>query len=278
MKIICPNCNVSGTIPEHEISDQGRFLNCSNCGHGFTVNKPRPEGGAYLVDSCPSCNYSTFGDESFSTCPKCGVVVKAFVERQRDKAQLHRDQELLDKRFSHEESPLPHEQETSAVADFIETLHPVNLIGWGTSLAAVIIAVMGLWGLVGYYGSDIHEQLSAQLDEPVSAWYVFLHYGAMHWVKLLYGAVLLVAGVLFSRRRAQSVKMLSQLLLAAIFFVPVYFVTGFVFWVMEPIPHSISGYFIEVVNIALMTALWCTPLFLLVRFLADRRITSVVKL
>jgi hypothetical protein len=47
---------------------------------------------------------------------------------------------------------------------------------------------------------------------------------------------------------------------------------------MQPIPHSISGYFIEVVNIALMTALWCIPLFLLVRFLADRRITSVVKL
>jgi len=72
--------------------------------------------------------------------------------------------------------------------------------------------------------------------------------------------------------------MLSQLLLAAIFFVPVYFVSGFVVWVMAPIPHSIRGYFIEVVNIALMTALWCIPLFLLVRFLDDRRITSVVKL
>ncbi len=84
--------------------------------------------------------------------------------------------------------------------------------------------------------------------------------------------------MLFLRRSALSLKMLSQLLWAAIFFVPVYFVTGFVAWVMQPIPHSISGYFIEVVNIALMTALWCIPLFLLVRFLADRRITSVVKL
>ncbi len=278
MKIVCPNCNASGTIPAHEISEQGRFLNCPRCQHGFTIKKPRPDGGAYLVDTCPSCNYSTFGDESFSTCPKCGVVVKAFVEKQRDEAQRLRDQELLTKKFSHNEAPPPPEQETNAVADFIETLHPVNLIGWGTSLAAVIIAVMGLWGLVGYYGSDIQEQLSAQRDEPVSAWYVFLHYGAMHWVKLLYGAALLAAGVLFTRRRAQSLKILSQLLLAAIFFVPVYFVTGFVVWVMEPISHSIKGYIIEVVNIAFMTALWCIPLFLLVRFLADRRITSVVKL
>jgi len=230
------------------------------------------------VDTCPSCNYNTFGEEPFSTCPKCGVIVKAYLERLRDQAQRQRDQELLTKKFSHEEALPPPEQETNAVVDFIETLHPVNLIGWGASIAAVIIAVIGLWGLIGYYGSDIQEQLSAQRDEPVSAWYVFLHYGALHWIQLLYGAALLAAGMLFSKRRAQSLKMLSQLLWLAIFFVPVYFVTGFVFWVMQPIPHVIKGYFIEVVNVALMTALWCIPLFLLVRFLDDRRITSVVKL
>lgn len=278
MKIVCPNCDASGTIPDHEVSEHGHFLNCPRCGHGFTVKKPRSEGGAYLVDTCPSCNYNTFGEEPFSTCPKCGVIVKAYLERLRDQAQRQRDQELLTKKFSHEEALPPPEQETNAVVDFIETLHPVNLIGWGASIAAVIIAVIGLWGLIGYYGSDIQEQLSAQRDEPVSAWYVFLHYGALHWIQLLYGAALLAAGMLFSKRRAQSLKMLSQLLWLAIFFVPVYFVTGFVFWVMQPIPHVIKGYFIEVVNVALMTALWCIPLFLLVRFLDDRRITSVVKL
>ncbi|MDR3581485.1 MAG: zinc-ribbon domain-containing protein [Oryzomonas sp.] len=277
MKIVCPNCNAGGTIPDHEISDQGRFLNCPRCQHGFTIKKPRPEGSAYQVDTCPSCNFNTFGDESFSTCPKCGVVVKVFVERQRDEAQRLRDQELLAKKFSHNEAPLPSERETRAVADFIETLHPVNLVEWGTYLVAVIMAVMGLWGVVGYYGSDIQEQLSAQREEPVSDWYVFLHYGAMHWVQLLYGLALLATGMLLTRRRAQSLKILSQLLWGAIFFVPVYFVTGFVVWIMEPIPHSISGYIIEVVNIALMTGLWCIPLFLLIRFLADRRITSVVK-
>lgn len=278
MKIVCPNCNAGGTIPDHEIPDQGRFLNCPRCRHGFNVQKPRPEGGVYLVDTCPSCNFSTFGDESFSTCPKCGVIAKAFTERQRDEAQRLRDQELLAKKFSRNEAPQPSEPEISAVSDFIEALHPVSLIGWGTSLAAVIIVLMGAWGLAGYHGSEIQAQLSAQREEPVSAWYVFMHYGAMHWVQFLYGTALLGAGVLFMKRRAFSVRMLSLLLLAAICFVPLYFVTGFVFWAMAPIPHPVKGYLIEVVNIALMTALWCVPLFLLVRFLADRRITSVVKL
>ena len=278
MKIVCPNCNATGTIPDHEISDQGRFLNCPRCQHGFTVRKPRPEDNAYLVDTCPSCNFSTFGDESFSTCPKCGVNVKAFVDRQREEAQRLRDQELLTKKYTHNEEPPPPEPETSAVADFIETLHPVNLIGWGISLAAVIIAVIGLWGLAGYYGSDIQAQLSAQRDEPVSGWYVFLHYGALPWVKTLYGAALLAAGVLFLRRSAKSIKPLTQLLLAAMLFVPVYFVSGFIAWIMVPIPHSISGYFTQVVNVVFMSALWCVPLFLLVRYLADRRITSVVRL
>lgn len=278
MKIVCPNCNANGTIPDHEISEQGRFLSCPRCNHGFTIKKPRAENNAYVVDTCPSCNYSTFGDESFSTCPKCGVMVKAFVERQREEAQRLRDQQLLAKKFSHAAAPPPSEQETTVVADFVETLHPVNLIGWWASLAAVIILGMGLWGLLEYHGSDIQAQLSAQRDEPVSAWYVFLHYGVLSWVKTLYGLALLAAGVLFMKRSAQSLKILSQLLWAAIFFVPLYFVTGFVVWVMEPIPHSMSGYFSEVLNIILMTALWCIPQFLLVRFLSDRRITSVIKL
>lgn len=278
MKIVCPNCAASGTIPDHEISEQGRFLSCPRCNHGFTVNKPRAENNAYLVDTCPSCNYSTFGDELFSTCPKCGVVVKAFVERQREEAQRLRDQELLARKYTHDATPEPPEQETTVVADFVETLHPVNLIGWGTSLAALIIVGMGLWGLVEYHGGDIQAQLAAQRDEPVSVWYVFLHYGALPWLKTLYGAALMAAAALFMKRSAQSIKLLSQLIWAAIFFVPLYFIGGFVAWVMEPIPHSISGYFTEVVNIVLMTALWCIPLFLLVRFLSDRRITSVVKL
>lgn len=278
MKIVCPNCNASGTIPDHEIPEQGRFLSCPRCNHGFTIKKPRAEDNAYLVDTCPSCNYSSFGDESFSTCPKCGVVVKAFVERQREEAQRLRDQELLARKYSNDATPPPPEQESTVVADFIETLHPVNLIGWGASLVAIIIVGIGLWGLAGYHGGDIQAQLSAQRDEPVSAWYVFLHYGALPWFKTLYGAALMAAAVLFMKRSTQGIMLLSRLIWTAIFFVPLYFIWGFVVWVMEPIPHSISGYIIEIVNIVLMTALWCVPLFLLVRFLSDRRITSVVKL
>ncbi|QEM68343.1 hypothetical protein FO488_09325 [Geobacter sp. FeAm09] len=278
MKIVCPHCNASGTIPDHEIPEQGRFLTCPRCNHAFSIKKPRAESNAYLVDTCPSCSYSTFGDELFSTCPKCGVVVKAFVERQREEAQRLRDQELLGKKFSRDAAPTPPEPETTVVADLVETLHPVNLIGWGTGLAAIIILGMGLWGVAGYHGGDIQAQLSAQRDEPVSAWYVFAHYGALPWIKTLYGLALLGAAFLFMKRSAQALRMLPHLLWGAIIFVPLYFVAGFVVWVMEPIPHSIGGYFGEVVNIALMTALWCIPLFLLVRFLSDRRITSVVKL
>jgi len=278
MKIACPNCAASGSIPDHEIPEEGRFLSCPRCNHGFAVRKPQPKNNAYLADTCPSCNYSTFGDERFSTCPKCGVMVKAFVERQREDAQRRRDQELLARKYSHDVAPPPPEQESAVIADFVETLHPVNLIAWGVSLAALVIVGVGLWGLVEYHGGDIQAQLSAQRDEPVSAWYVFLHYGALPWIKTLYGAALLASGLLFMKRSARSLRVLAQLLWAAIFFVPLYFIGGFVVWVMEPIPHSLSGYFIEIVNIVLMTALWCIPLFLLARFLSDRRITSVVKL
>ena len=72
MKISCPKCNASGSIPDHEVPESGRFISCPRCNEGFTVTKPRAGNDVYLVDTCPSCGFSTFGDETFGTCPKCG--------------------------------------------------------------------------------------------------------------------------------------------------------------------------------------------------------------
>lgn len=35
---------------------------------------------------CPACNFSA--DEFFSECPKCGVIIKKYHEKQREKTQL----------------------------------------------------------------------------------------------------------------------------------------------------------------------------------------------
>ncbi len=293
MKISCPKCGASGNLPDHEIPEEGRFLSCPKCKHGFDVKKPRATTNEYTVDICPACSYSTFGDERFGTCPKCGVVIKTFIERQREEMTRAREQELLTRKFSRDTTapmPMPNgssmpsnsapapENKGIAIAEMIENLHPVNLIGWGCAAVAAIICFMGILGFLDYYGDDIQARLSVERDEQVSAWYVFLHYGMLPWVKVLYGGALLAVSVFFLQRKAQGRQALVWLLWALIAYVPVSMSVRFVRWWIKPIPHTWGGYFIEIFNVLFITALLGMPLYLLITFLDDRRIRSVVKL
>jgi len=293
MKISCPKCGASGNLPDHEIPEEGRFLSCPKCKHGFDVKKPKATSNEYLVDVCPACAYSTFGDERFGTCPKCGVFIKTYVDRQREEMARAREQEILNRKFSRDISPAPMPMpngssssapasepaaESIAIGEFIENLHPVNLVGWGCALVAVVIFIMGFFGMFDYYGNDIQAKLSEQRDEQVSAWYVFLHYGMLPWIMVLYGGALLAVSIFFVKRQKQALQALAWLLWAAIAYVPLSMTVNYVRWWIEPIPHTWGGYLIGFFNILFMTALTGIPLYLLINFLDDKRIKSVVKL
>lgn len=279
MKISCPKCNASGSIPDHEIPESGRFISCPRCNEGFTVNKPRAGSDAYLVDTCPSCGFSTFGDETFGTCPKCGVAIKTFIERQREEQRLKHNQELLGKKLNNAEAAPPEaEVTTTPVADFIDNLHPVNLIGWGVAAVAIVVLGLGLWGMIGYDSSKIQTLLLEERDEQVSGFYVFLHYGLIHWVKVLYGASSMAVSVLFMKRLKIALKALSYLLWTTIVLVPLLYIISFIYWIIAPIPHTISGYLINCMEIIFIGALVGVPLYLLGQFIQERKVTSVVKL
>jgi len=80
---------------------------------------------------------------------------------------------LLTKKYGHDEEPPPPEEEVSPVAEFLDKLHPVNLVGWGCGVAAFVVFCIGAWGVLNYDSSALKEQLSSLQDEPVSTWYVF---------------------------------------------------------------------------------------------------------
>ncbi len=279
MKISCPKCNASGSIPDHEVPESGRFITCPRCNEGFTISKPRPGNNAYLVDTCPSCSFSTFGDETFGTCPKCGIVIKMFVERQREEQRLKHNQELLGKKLNNlDTTQPPSEDSTTSVADFIDQLHPANLIGWGVAAVALLFLIVGLWGIIGYDSARIQALLMEERDEQVSGFYVFLHYGLLHWLTLMYGLAALTVSILFMKRLKRALKAMSGLLWATIILVPLSYLISLVNWILAPIPHTIRGYMIEILNILFMSALVGIPLYLLERYLHERKITSVVKL
>jgi predicted Zn finger-like uncharacterized protein len=279
MKISCPKCSASGTIPDHEIPETGRFLNCPRCNECFSVTKPRAAKNEYLVDTCPSCSFSTFGDETFSTCPKCGIMIKTFIERQREENILKRNQELLGKKLNNiEVSAPPPEAATTTVADFIDNLHPVKLIGWGVAAVAVAVFGFGLMGISEHDSTKIKELIFLQREEQVSDIYVFMHYALPHWVKIIYGLSSLSVAIIFLKRLKVSLKAMSGLLWTTIFLVPLIYFISFYFWVQVPIPHSFGGYLTEILYAVFISALVGLPLFLLERYLHNRKITSVVNL
>lgn len=279
MKISCPKCSASGTIADHDIPESGRFITCPRCKEGFTVNKPRSGSDVYLVDTCPSCSFSTFGDETFSACPKCGVEVKRFVERQREEQMLKHNQELLGKKHNNTEAALPPpEVTTTPVTDFIENLHPVNLISWGVATVAVTVLALGLLGIIRYDPSKIQTEFFEKTGEHISGLSVFLHHGLLHWVKILYGLSAVSVSILFMKRLKTGLRAMSYLLWTTIVLIPLSYITGFIYWVLAPIPHTISGYLIEVLNLVVMSSLAGVPLYMLERYLHERKITSIVKL
>lgn len=297
MKISCPECGASGNLPDHAIPEEGRFLSCPKCKHGFDVKKPKATASEYLVDVCPACAYSTFGDERFGVCPKCGVSIKAYIDRQQEEMIRTREQELLNRKFSRDISPaqmagVPSSSsaqsaasaaEGIAIGKFIENLHPVNLIGYGTALVSVVILLMGIFGLLGYFGTDYvakvsEESIALGIADKPSSFKIFLNHGLTPWVETFYGAALLAAAVLFLKKQAQARQALGWLLWAFIAYVPVLMFIRFLTWWFQPIPHTWGGYATNLFNIVFISALVGIPLYLLINFLDDKRIRSVVKL
>jgi predicted Zn finger-like uncharacterized protein len=299
MKITCPQCGASGNLPDHEIPEEGRFLSCPKCKHGFDVKKPKATTNEYLVDSCPSCAFSTFGEERFGTCPKCGVVIKTFVERQREEMNRAREQQILTRKFSRDTAaptamPVPSMPMPSApppapeskgvpIGEMIENLHPVNLIGYGTALSAIAILLMGIFGMFDYYGTDYETKLNAQnialgIDDKVSGTSIFLHYGLVSWIESLYGACLLAVAVFFMQKQAQARQALGWLLWAFIAYVPVYYIVVIIAHFFEPSRPGFGTFAFEFLQMVVVSAVVGVPLYLLINFLEDKRIRSVVKL
>jgi predicted Zn finger-like uncharacterized protein len=280
VKISCPQCHAAGTIPDHEVPESGRFITCPRCKESFTITKPRPVSDTFLVDTCPSCSFSTFGDEIFADCPKCGISVKTYIERQREEQLLKHNQELLVKKLSNSETVQPpQESATTSVADFIDNLHPVNLISWGVFAVAVGAILRGLWGVIGYDGAKIKMQLQEGMidEQQVSGFSVFLQYALLHWLTLIYGVAALAITLLFMKRRKTGLTAMSNLIWTTIVLVPLLHSVSFITWIMAPIPHTISGYLVEIMNIIFMSALAGVPLYLLEQYLHHKKITSIFR-
>jgi len=142
MEIECPSCHLVGKINELELPPDGRRLNCPRCKNSFHVAKPPvAAGNKRLMNNCPSCQYSTFTDEMFAVCPKCGLTADNYHEKsrkQRESEQLLRDQEVLSR--SYRNPDLTKDPTQDSVPVRVRAAQPVEVTAW--LCAAVGVALV----------------------------------------------------------------------------------------------------------------------------------------
>lgn len=93
MKICCPNCSFTGTVPDDKVIAPGMFATCPKCRTRFELSAPappepprpapsRPSPPAAVV-VCPKCGASQEGVE---ICAGCGIVFAKYTRGQAARA------------------------------------------------------------------------------------------------------------------------------------------------------------------------------------------------
>jgi predicted Zn finger-like uncharacterized protein len=269
MNVECPSCHLVGKINEVELPDEGRRLNCPRCKNSFHVAKPPPPSNRQLMSSCPSCQYSTFTEEMFAVCPKCGLTAEdaqALFRKQREKEQDARDQQALNRSFRNPDlvQKLPEEV-------LVEPVRAAREVTLTASLCMTLAGALLLYGGVGlfkYYSKDWQAVLSEPLLEPLTRFQVFMKLGFTPWLLALFGAYFSWSSYLFSRLRCDALKRMTEAAYGGIAVVAACQAAGFYEWVrLASGTPTLSYYGVGIMNFLLMTALLGAPFLVLLRYL-----------
>lgn len=261
MKLECPSCHLTGKINEVELPPEGRYVSCPRCKTSFHVAKPPPAGNSPLMSMCPACQYSTFSDEMFDVCPKCGLKAGDHPEKRRQQEErelMRHDRDVLTR--SHRNPDLVRVTPQESVPERGAGPEPVRVTGWICIAAGGALFCYGLTGLATYYGKDWQAILSEPLLEPVSKTRVFFSIGFLPWLITLFSAWLITVASQFLALRGWARKGLMRCAWGGIAVAAIAEVADFINWVrVSSSTPSFSYYAIGVVSTLFMILLWSAP-------------------
>jgi predicted Zn finger-like uncharacterized protein len=291
MRIECPSCKASGNINDHNIPDEGMYLACPKCAHGFRVEKPRANRmhSVYATNTCPACKYSTFCEEVFDKCPQCGHDVSVEAERKKVQQSQMRESARLNvpppppvmppvgSRYMRSEPAAEKSGLSLNLAGFSNGFEPVAAVGWGAAAVAVVFLISGIMGLMNYHGTDIQAALSEKSVEPVTALQVFFGYGFIPWVKSIYGLLVVLICFGFLQREEWGIKAMHAVVVATMVLATAYFLGDYTLWIIRSVSPPWWGYLVELLSNLMFIALILVPLAFLLRYINDRDFTRAYK-
>ncbi len=295
MKIECPSCRLAGNINEVELPPEGSLINCPRCKEQFHVAKPAPAAkSGHMMNTCPVCQYSTFTDEMFSECPKCGTTgtnYQEMLKKKTERERIKRDHEILNRSLRNPDlsiAPPPTIAESQfprarslrnpdlfipppmedAAAPKPRLPDPIRITGAVCVAAGAAFLIYGLAGLVHYYSRDWQVILSEPLLEPVSKTRVFFMLGFLPWLRLLYGATFVTMAILFLMLRRQAHRWLTQCAWGGVALGVINEVAEFINWVrVSSLSPSFSYYAVGAISSLFMIIPWIAPFLALIWYL-----------
>jgi hypothetical protein len=233
------------------------------------MKPPPPSGKQDLMNICPVCQYSTFTDEMFAVCPKCGLVGSEYrenIRKQQEKEQTRRDMEVLTR--SHRNPDLVAPPPVETIPELSRAPQPIRVTGWICVMIGGILLLYGLNGLLTYYSRDWQAVLSEQLLEPVSETSIFFRLGFIPWLVTLFSGYFIVTATLFLRLRVGSLKRLKECAWAGLALGIIHETVCFTKWV--EISSSTPSFFYfatGIISSLFWIFLWSAPAVVLIWFL-----------
>ncbi len=293
MKIECPSCRLAGNINELELPPEGSLINCPRCKERFHVAKPAPAADSGpLMNTCPVCQYSTFTDEMFSVCPKCGATGTNYRQMLKKNAEKERISLRREETDRSGRIPEPGIAPPAAAEDIPPTRslrnpdlfipppleegkppkpripEPVRITGGLSAAAGAAFLVFGFVGLVNYYSTDWQAILSEPLLEPVSKTRVFFSLGFLPWLRTLFGLCLGAMAIQFLMLRKGAQKGLTQCAWGGVAFAVINETAAFVKWAcVSSDSPTFTYYAVGAVGSLIMIIPWAAPFLALIWFL-----------
>lgn len=307
MKIECPSCKLSGNINDAAVPATGIGMTCPKCKTHFTVERPvAGEGlGNAMVDNCPSCQYATFSEEKFSTCPKCGLVVGEYLRQQLagrgtqksrpqpppngraaheqplaqgqlSLAERKKEEEAL-KKYGFDKLPAAAAQAEPIALRGGDTPLSIMIVGWTTVIVAILLVVYGSSGLLEY-AARLKEAKTALLagEEALSMGELFLKFALFPIGIISYSLGMLFFGSQFLLLRRWALKALAMGAWAGIGLAAVMELTDMVAWCRRASDNASLGYYATgILGGALLAALWILPLLVLAEYLKSEQFAEI---
>ncbi len=274
MKIECPGCKLSGTIDDSTVPATGLTMSCPRCKTNFTAEKPVLQAGAAvaMLDTCPVCQYSTFTEEKFAVCPKCGLVAADYHKQQLTARQVQNKRPPSPLRQMQEQNsdPLPRltpEQlkkeeesrrkhgldkipgvvevtETVIVSQSAETPLPILIVGWGTIIASILLLVYGGSGIMEYLAKVKEAKAALEaLEEAQSRTTLLFQFLLFPVLSIIFSFVMLVFGARFLALKRWSINAVQKGAWAGVGLLALMKISDMLFWFKRASADASIGYY-----------------------------------